>query len=321
MNTLRQLLLLLFSLILYSTAQAQKKDPGHIGTVKGVVRDSVHNYVLQATTVAVYNAQDSSLINYQLTNNFGEFQLSNLPVGVKLRLITSYAGYKTLVQTLIIAPKDPKLDLKNINMERHEIELKEVVIKAPPPVQMNGDTLEFNADAFKLDKNAVTEDLLRKLPGVTIWGDGDITVNGRKVSSVLVNGKPFFSGVTKIATQNLPKDAVDKIQVYQKLKNQDNPLDSTTEVNIKLKKDNSSGHFGKLGGGYGTNKRYETDVSINSFTSLTQFGIVGAANNINKVANNVSTLMGNSTYKGVGANVTYQPDFSMQGINKPITGG
>lgn len=317
----RQLLLLLFAIILPTMAWAQQNDSGRIGSVQGVVRDSVHNYVLQATTVAIYNAQDSSLIAYRLTNNYGEFQLGNLPVDVKLRLITTYAGYKSLVCAFTIASKYPKLDLKNMNMERREIELHEVVIKAPPPIQMNGDTLEFNADAFKLDKNAVTEDLLRKLPGVTIWGDGDITVNGRKVSSVLVNGKPFFGGDTKIATQNLPKNAVDKIQVYQKLKKQDNPLDSTTEVNIKLKKDKSTGYFGKLGAGYGTSKRYETDASLNYFTSQTQFAIVGAANNTNKVANDIGAVMSNSTFKGVGANIEYQPDFSMQGTNKPVEAG
>ncbi|QEC73518.1 Plug domain-containing protein [Arachidicoccus ginsenosidivorans] len=101
---------------------------------------------------------------------------------------------------------------------------------------MNGDTLEFNADAFHLDPNAVAEDLLRKLPGVVVWGDGTITVHGREVSRVLVNGKPFFGGDTKVATQNLPKKAVEKVQVYQQSKNKDNPLDSITEVNIQLKK-------------------------------------------------------------------------------------
>jgi hypothetical protein len=97
--------------------------------------------------------------------------------------------------------------------------------------------LEFNAKAFKLNRNAVVEDLMRKLSGITMWGDGVITVNGKKVSHVFVDGKIFFGGDARIATQNLPKDAVDKIKVYNDKAEQKSPLDTILDVNIKLKKE------------------------------------------------------------------------------------
>lgn len=321
MKLLYKPLILLIVSLFSQSAFAQKQDSTWVGTAEGIVRDSVHNYVLQSATLAVYKVEDSSLVSYQLTNNFGEFHFKGLPVGIPLRIIVSYTGYTSMVRKFAISLKNKGINFKNINLERGENNLEEVIVDFIPPVTMNGDTLEFNAAAFKMDPNAVTEDLLRKLPGVMVWGDGSITVNGKEVSSVLVNGKPFFGGDTKVASQNLPKTAVDKIQVYQQSKDQNNPLDSITQINIKLKKNKSFGHFGKVAAGYGTDEHYETDANLNFFSNRTQIGIVGASNNINKVANNANTLMSNSTYTGVAASIEYQPDFNMQGINQPNAGG
>ncbi len=159
-------------------------------------------------------------------------------------------------------------DLGSINMyimsDKDSGALDEVIVTAIAPMRMNGDTLEFNADAFRLDSNATTEDLMRRLPGFTVWGDGDITYNGKKISSILVNGKPFLGGDFSVITQNLPKNSVDKVQLYQQ-KNESNPLDSTMNANIKLKKEVDVGFFGKLSGGLGTNKRYAADGMLGYF--------------------------------------------------------
>jgi len=93
--------------------------------------------------------------------------------------------------------------------------LADVTVTASrPPVVVNGDTLEFNAEAFKTKPNAVVEDMLKKMPGVEVGSDGSIRVNGRLISRVLVNGKDFFNGDPKMATRNLPADALDKVQVF-----------------------------------------------------------------------------------------------------------
>lgn len=302
-----------------SIAFSQKKDSTWKGAANGIVRDSVHNYALPAATLAVYIVKDSSLVSYQLANNFGEFQFKELPVNQPLRIVVSYMGYRSFARKFIITGSD--IDLKQLNLERGENSLKGIEVIAVPPVQMNGDTLEFNADAFKLDPNAQTEDLLRVLPGVTLWGDGTITVNGKEVRSVLVDGKPFFGSDKRVATQNIPKDAVDKIQVYQQSKNKDNPMDSVTEVNIKLKANKRMGHFGKVSAGYGSRERYEADASLNFFSPTTQIGWVAASNNINKEAADADQVLRNSTFKGVGAGTEYQSNFSMEGINRPNSGG
>ena len=215
--------------------------------------------------------------------------------------MASYVGYTDVRLAFMIADTARKLDLKLLNMNRLGEGLADVVVKSVPPVTMNGDTLEFNADAFKMDSNAVAEDLFRRLLGLVVWGDGSVTVYGKTVHSLMVNGKPFFGGDVRVATQNLPKLAVEKVQVYQRNKQAYNLMDSTTEINIQLKKGKDIGHFGKLSAGAGTDRHYESDANINFFTSRTQLGVAGGLNDINKVASDVNTLMRNSTYKGSGA--------------------
>lgn len=290
------------------------------GIVKGILRDTAHNYVLRSATISVYKAADSALINYQISNNYGEFIFKNLPVDTKLRLDVSYVGYQSFRKIFTIPAGKNELDLKALIIVPRENMLEDVVISVPP-ISMNGDTLEFNAAAFKLDSNAVVEDLLRKIPNITLWGDGQITVNGREVKSVLVNGKPFFGGDIKTATQNISKNALQKVQVYSTALNKSNPLDSTLEMNLKLKKGKDIGYFGKIGGGYGTDGRYEADASFNIFSPKMNIAIVGATNNVNKMPDNVQQLVNNSTFKGMNTNVEYQPDFRESGLTTPKAAG
>jgi hypothetical protein len=299
----------------------QKPDSTARASVAGTVRDSVHNYVLGSASIAIYKGKDSSLVSYQLSNNYGEFRFPGVPVGTELVIRINYIGYQEVRKAFIIPSTEKKIDLAVFNLERSNDLLPEAIVRIKPPVRMNGDTLEFNADAFKLDSNAVGEDLLRKLPGVIVWGDGTITVNGRQVSQVLVDGKPFFGGDTRVATQNISKDAIDKIQIYQQKRGVTDLLDSITEMNIKLKKDKNIGHFGKVEAGYGTTDRYEANANINFFRPATQVSLVGATNNVNKIAPDATTLLRNSSYKGNGARIDYQPDFTLSGTNKTHMGG
>ncbi len=301
---------------------AQKKDSSWVGVLQGIIWDSAHTAVLRSATVAVYMAKDSQLVAYRLTNSYGEFSVNGLPVNVPLELGASYVGYNTTRKKFVIKHSKPELDIGRINLSPGSKELEEVVVNAlPPPVRVKGDTLEFNADAFKLDPNAQAEDLLRVLPGVVVWADGTITVNGREVKSVLVNGKPFFGNDARVATQNIPKNTVEKVQVYQKEKDPQKPTDSTSEINIKLKKGKDFGHFGKLSAGLGTQNRYEGEGSMNLFNRRSQLGLVFSANNVNKVANDIEVILRNSTFKGAGASQEYQSDFTIEGLNKFVAGG
>lgn len=301
---------------------AQKKDSTWVGAIDGTIRDSVYNFDLQSATLTLYKISDSSLLTYSLADGFGAFHFKELPLETPLRLVASYVGYHSQ-QFIIKVSKDSKLyTLATINMERSNNDsLNEVVVKSTPPVQMNGDTLEFNADAFHLDQNAVVEDLLRKIPNVTVWGDGSITVNGREIKSLKVDGKPFMGGDSKLALQNISKGAVDKIQVYQVAKNESNQMDSTAEINIKLKANKKTSTFGKIGGGIGSDSRYTADGNYTIINGKTQIGFAASTNNVNETPGDVKAQLRNGTFKGINASPEYQPDFSRAGVNKYAAGG
>ena len=309
------ILILLTLVFNMARAQSLKNDTTNIGVVSGLLRDSLHNYVLTSATLSIYKVNNNELVSYQLSNSFGKFQFKMVPVGTSLKIVATHVGYNPITLNFMISPTLKNIDLKSINLTMAEITLNDVVIKGEvPPMQMRGDTLEFNAAAFKLDTNAVMEDLLRKLPGITVWSDGIITVNGRKISKLLVEGKEFFGGNNKIALQNIPTNSIQKVQVYQNQEDR-NPLTPKTEMNIVLKDGKKDGLFGKIGLGYGTNKHFAGDGMITYFSPKNQISLVGAINNVNKSAQSVNTLMEFNSFKGEGINNDYHSDFRQPGQN------
>jgi hypothetical protein len=292
------------------------------GVVMGKVKDSSYNVVLGSATVAVYKKADSTLLQFCIPNSFGEFSLSNLPFNDTLRIQLTHVGYDKYENTFIIRADKKLVDLGWIYLNQYATVGDEVIVKAAiDPVRMNGDTLEFNPRAFKMKTDATAEDLMRRLPGFTIWSDGTITFNGKEIKSLFVDGKPFLGGKDiTIATQNLPKDALDKIQVYQQYDEQ-NPLDSTLMANLKMKYAKKMGYFGKLGLGAGTDNRYVADGMLSGFNKKLQVSAVVTANNTNKIAKDIDVLIRNNSFKGEGNNIDYQPDFNLAGLNKPVTGG
>ncbi|MGJ7030769.1 outer membrane beta-barrel protein [Niabella hirudinis] len=292
--------LILVTLILIpSLVFAQKRT----GAVKGVLYDSINDYALQSASVTVFKQADSSIVEFQLTNTQGEFDIKNIPAKTALYCIISYTGYRPFVKNFQLDTVTMVTNLGKLFMTRPDKdEMEEVVVKAVQPLRMNGDTLEINPDAFKLDSNAVVEDMLLRVPGLTVWGDGTITMNGRKLEKVYVDGKPFFGGATQTATQNLPKNAIEKIQLYQekdvsKLTNTEEKTDSLYSMNIKLKADKKKGMFGKIGAGYGTDDHYTGDGVIQVYDKKNQAGIAIGINNINKEEGTGENAFMDNTFK------------------------
>ncbi|MFT3979514.1 MAG: TonB-dependent receptor [Ferruginibacter sp.] len=290
------------------------------GKISGRVFDSTSNASLELATIAVFS-KDSSLLNYQLSDKDGNFSIGKLPLNKPLRLNVSYVGY-TAVEQLFTLDHSKTSDSFNIYLPINMDDTNAVIVKAVIPIRMNGDTLEINPAAFKMDKNAVVEELLNQVPGMTIWADGSITVNGRPIPKVLVDGKPFLNEADpRVATQNLPKSAIEKIQVFQEVdrtkEQPDNgPKDSVLTMNIKLKKDKKTGYFGKGGAGYGTDDRYEADLSLQAYNKKNTFGFGGGINNINKGIGNLQEMQLNNTYRNNNPTLLNISNFNRQGINK-----
>jgi hypothetical protein len=187
----------------------------------------------------------------------------------------SYVGYNTYSSLLQLTGKDSLHVLLSLNTK----DTSSVVVTTKIPVRMNGDTLEINPAAFKLKEHQVVEELLNQVPGMTVWSDGSITVSGRKVQNVFVDGKPFAGSTDpRIATQNLPKSAIDKIQLYQEYdrenigKQGQQQADSILSMNIKLKESAKKGYFGKSGAGYGTDNRFESDLVMQTYDKKSSIG-------------------------------------------------
>src|SRR5688572_29015303 len=273
------LFLLLNGLII--TGFAQKN-----GSIKGIAYDSLAKAPVASATISVLERKDSSLVTFTMTDNGGRFELKGIPNG-EYRLLISHVGYHNSNTIFKIDDENRSRDFGNVFMNDVAKVLAEVIVQSEaPPVTLVGDTVQYNAGSFKTQPNANVEQLLKKLPGVKVEKDGSVTAQGEKVNRVLVDGKEFFGNDPKIATSNLPADAVDKVQVYDRQSDQyqltgfeDGNYEKT--INLKLKKDKKKGLFGKVMAGAGNKERYEGRFNVNSFKGARQLSAIGMGNNTN----------------------------------------
>ena len=271
---------LLISLFFLSIAANAQKGGF---ALKGQLTDSLQKQQVGDATVSLVNAKDSSLVGFTRTDSAGRFRFDHLKPG-KYRLSASQVNFHPQWKNFEV---NGDVDLGPVVMKDRSI-MEEVTVKAQrPPVVVNGDTLEFNAEAFKTKPNAVVEDMLKKMPGVEVDKDGSIRVNGKRISRVLVNGRDFFNGDPKMATRNLSADAIDKVQVFDKQSDQSeftgiDDGNKTPTLNLKLKKDKKNAAFGKATVAAGTKDRYDGQFNINKFNGDQQLSAIGMANNTNR---------------------------------------
>ena len=273
----------LLSLILLTTASlacAQKF------TLTGQLVDSLRSPLPRAT-VMVLDAADSSLVNFTLTKTDGHFEMKSLQDKGYILKVT-FMGFQPHQQSIRGAEDQSTVDVGQIEMQPVSSDLQTVEIEADrPPVVVKKDTIEFNATSFKTKENAMVEDLLKKLPGVEVDGEGNITARGEEVKSIMVDGKKFFGNDPKIATRNLPANAVDKVQVFDKQSDQamftgidDGQREKT--INLSLKEEKRNAIFGNVMAGAGTDERLQAQASLNKFSKGQQLSFLGMGNNVNQ---------------------------------------
>ncbi|MBX2818527.1 MAG: outer membrane beta-barrel protein [Rhodothermaceae bacterium] len=255
--------------------------------VEGVVTDT-SDVTLAGATVVLLNSTDSTIVSFGTTRSDGLFRLRRIQAG-NYTLQVSFVGFEQYIAEIEIIEEN--LNVGSIPLKAAVSELDALVITADYiPILINKDTLEYNAGAFNVRPNANVEELLKRLPGVDVERDGTIRAQGEEVEQVLVDGKEFFGNDPRIATQNLPADAVDKVQVYDKKSDMaefsgvDDGEESKT-INLALKEDSKQGYFGNTSGGYGSDNirgRYEGRLSMNRFSPSTQLSLIGNLNNVNQ---------------------------------------
>lgn len=251
--------------------------------ISGVLISEDDKTPLESATVYLETLKDSTLVTYTISDKNGNFTLENRTNEDALNLTISYVGYQPYTKTIKIE-KSP-IDLKTIELLPMNA-LDEIVIRSRAPITIKKDTLEFNVASFKTKRDANVEDLLKELPGVEVDEDGTIKVDGKEVSEILVNGKPFFGDDPTITTRNLTKELIEKIQITDtKSKSEafsgEKGNRENKTINLTIKKENNRGVFGRVSAGAGTDSRYEFAGMVNLFDNEQRLSVLTSGNNVN----------------------------------------
>ena len=256
--------------------------------MQGVVKDSIGAPLELANVIAI-NQESNALESYAVTNDKGKYILS-LGKNGTYNIQVSYIGLKSVTE--VVTTKEDNITKDFTLLPDNALDAVELTYEMP--VTVKGDTLIYNADSFKNGSERKLEDVLEKLPGVEINENGQIEVEGNTVQKVMVNGKDFFDGDTKLATKNIPSNAVDKIQVLRNYaevgqlsgvqNNQNN-----VAINIKLKEGKENFWFGDITAGAGqapspNDELYLFQPKLFYYSPKYSINVIGDLNNIGEVA-------------------------------------
>ena len=253
------LTLLWFLLIL--SANAQKS------LIRGSVTDTVNKKQLANASISLLRTADSVLVTFNRATGDGSFSLQVLPGNYLFN--ATYPGFADFSDSIMVTGQT--LDLGTIYMIPKSKLLEEIIIrKTVPAIRMKGDTIVYKADSFKVQAGATVEDLLKKLPGISVDRSGKITAQGEQVKKILVDGEEFFSDDPTIATRNLQSGMVEELEVFDKKSDQAEftGIDDgkrTKTINLKIKEDKKNGYFGKLEAGSNLNNYWSNTGMLNYF--------------------------------------------------------
>lgn len=272
----------IFTVLLFlvvSTTFAQVK-------FEGVVKDST-GYGLELANVVAINQATKTLEAYSITNDKGRYKL-NLDVNSSYSIQVSYIGMKQISETI----QTKETDISKDYVMAMDNSLDEIEITYEMPVTISGDTITYNADSFKNGTERKLGDVLEKMPGVEVNDDGEVEIEGKKVGKVMIDGKEFFDGDTKLATKNIPANAIDKVQVLKNYSevgqlsgvtnNQDN-----IAINIKLKEGKKNFWFGTITAGAGdssSGELYLAQPKLFYYSPKKSINFIGDLNNIGELA-------------------------------------
>ena len=336
--------ILLLLCVAAATAMAQK-------TLSGTILSKTDGQPVEMATVRLfaYEGGDSTMVQGAQTYYDGLFILSNIRAG-KYRLLVSSVGYNEHSQW--VEMKNADLDLPAIRLTEQVQELAEVNVQGrAAEMTVKGDTIEYNTAAYQLAETATVEELLKKMNGVEVDKEGNVTINGEEIKGVRIDGKKFFGDDVQTATKNIPADMIEKIQVIDE-KSEMAKLtgfeDDETEriINLSLKKDRKKGVFGNYSGALGTDlvtddggwfdygnpaygatdaarmvhflendARYNANIFTNLLLGESQTTIIGGANNTNEIR----SRRGRGWFGGQNAGITASENLGVN-TNIDLTG-
>lgn len=276
---MKKLILLIICIITTTAAAAQ----GY--TVTGKVMESNGTTPVELANVQLLSLPDSSMVNGVLSKQTtGEFSLKTSKPGKYVVKVT-YIGYTPQYKPLTITSAKNTYPIGAITMADDGYMLKDMVVTGrAPKVEMKADTMVYNSSAYRIPEGSTLEELVRQLPGAQVDDNGNITINGKQVKKILLNGKEFFGSDISTAMKNLPTNIVEKIKSYDKKSDlaQATGIDDgedETVIDLGVKKENMNSWFGNLDAAYGTEKRYSERLMLNQFNDKQKIMVLGNMNN------------------------------------------
>ena len=272
-------------------------------SLKGKVADKTDNAAIVGATVKLVSVRDSTRVKLVVTDKSGNFVFNNLNVS-GYRLYISFTGYEKVEQRINLQASN--LTPLSFSLAKVTTDLSDVTVVAKAAAaRQKGDTTEYSAGQFKVNPDATAEDMIKKLPGVTVAKDGTVTAMGEQVRKVTVDGKDFFGDDATAALKNLPASIIDKIQVFDKLSDQAQLTgfddgNSQKTVNIVTKSGIKNGQFGRIYAGAGTDSRYTAGGNVSFFKGNRRISLVGNFNNINLQNFASQDLLGVTSSSGGG---------------------
>jgi len=263
----------------------------------GTLINQTDNDILIGATMKLTQKRDTTKFKYTTSGTKGEFSFQQLTRG-RYKLEITYVGFENFTQEFMVNENTNNigvLRLKPAAQNLGSVEITGIAARA----EQKGDTTQYNAGAFKVTQDATTEDLVKKMPGITIE-NGTIKAHGEDVKKILVDGKQFFGDDPSVTLKNLPAEVVDKIQVFDRLSDQaawtgfDDGSGQKT-INIITRNAKNVGQFGKFSAGYGTDDRYLLGANINFFNGQRRISLLGMSNNVNQQNFSADDVMGSGS--------------------------
>ena len=254
-------------------------------TVSGTVMAEDTNEPAFSASVVLLRP-DSTLVTGASSNLDGKFSIPGVKPGKYIFRITS-VGFKPYYKDLQLTASKPRMAMGTIKLQTNAAVLSAVEVTArQAQVEMKADTFVYNAGAYRVPEGSVLEELVKKLPGAEVSDDGTITINGKEVKKIMIDGKEFFDTDTKMAMKNLPTNMIEKIKSYERQSDYTRMTgiddgEEETVLDLSVKKEMKQGWIANVDGGYGTEKRYTGRFMVNRFTDKLRLTAMGAANNVN----------------------------------------
>ena len=254
-------------------------------SLSGVVVDADDKSPVQGATVSLYFQKDSSIVANTVTTTDGEFIFQNLATD---SFFVSINALSHQAHTVFATITNTDKNFGVLNLYKKGKDLAGVTVTATgSPVVNKADTTQYSASQYKVNPDATTEDLIKKMPGITVAKDGTVTAQGETVKKVTIDGKDFFGDDASAALKNMPSEVVDKIQVFDKLSDQAQLTgvddgNSVKAINVVTKSGIKNGQFGRAYAGYGTDERYAAGGNVSFFNGDRRVSIVANLNNVNQ---------------------------------------